>query len=271
MGIKNLSKIIKEYGKTVSLSDYSNKTIVIDTSIYLYKFKYNSTGNEFIKKFLYQINSFMEYNITPIYVFDGIQPEEKKDLLIKRKIIKNNNINSIKISEDDVINLQNTLKYLGIKYYIVNYIDAEAYCAVLNKECKADLVLSNDYDTLIFGCNTLLTFANGNYIEYSLTIILDGLGITMNDLINLSIVCGSDYNCKGIAGVGPMKALKLISKKELEIPEELNYIINIFKCDWDNKCEIINVENIYKNNDKFIRYMEELKIKYPKKILYLKE
>ena len=68
-----------------SLKQFSNKTIVIDTSIYLYKF---AEKNAVAENIYLMISVFRQYNIIPVFVFDGKPPAEKKALLIKRKIEK---------------------------------------------------------------------------------------------------------------------------------------------------------------------------------------
>ena len=57
--------------------------VVIDISIFLYKFKYNNKN--IYEHFLNQINRLCIHNITPIYIFDGIPPKEKMEVLINRK------------------------------------------------------------------------------------------------------------------------------------------------------------------------------------------
>ena len=86
MGIKYLNSFLKENCpesiKCVSMADMSGKKIAIDISIYLYKY----AGDDCLIENIYlMISIFRYYNITPIFVFDGKPPAEKKELLIKRK------------------------------------------------------------------------------------------------------------------------------------------------------------------------------------------
>ena len=86
MGIKHLNKYIQSNCsksiKQISLNDLRNKKIVIDTSIYLYRFL---GENALLENFYLMISIFREYNIIPLFVFDGKPPKEKHDLLQKRK------------------------------------------------------------------------------------------------------------------------------------------------------------------------------------------
>ena len=90
MGIKQLNHFLMEnctpkaIYKT-NLRQFANKTVVIDTSIYLYKFAEKSAVAE---NMYLMISVFRQYNIVPVFVFDGKPPAEKKALLIRRKVEK---------------------------------------------------------------------------------------------------------------------------------------------------------------------------------------
>jgi flap endonuclease-1 len=83
MGIKGLKKYIKTCIFTKEISNYSNKKVAIDTSIFLYKFKYG--GNNFLKSFKKQIDTLKKNNIFPIYVFDCSYNELKQDTITDRR------------------------------------------------------------------------------------------------------------------------------------------------------------------------------------------
>jgi 5'-3' exonuclease len=83
MGIKGLKKYIKTCIFTKEISNYSNKKVAIDTSIFLYKFKYG--GNNFLKSFKKQIDTLKKNNIFPIYVFDCSYNELKQETITDRR------------------------------------------------------------------------------------------------------------------------------------------------------------------------------------------
>ena len=60
------------------MSEMRNRTIVVDTNIYLYKF---SMGNSLIENMYLMLSLFEQNNITPIFIFDGKPPSEKKKLI----------------------------------------------------------------------------------------------------------------------------------------------------------------------------------------------
>ena len=95
MGIRNIKTLINKYSPTsirkISLKDLSNKKIAIDVSIYLYKYKYGKGNDEvkyFLTSFLKQINHLNNFNITPIYIFDGKPPKEKNECIDDRRNTK---------------------------------------------------------------------------------------------------------------------------------------------------------------------------------------
>jgi flap endonuclease-1 len=195
MGIKDLKLLIKKYCPDtityLSYEDLKNSKIAIDTSIYLYKFKYG--GNNFLLNFIKQIHKFREFNITPIYVFDGKPPLEKKEVInsrkeikrkkyerkeeIEKKLIEYKNIvkdtsdkktlyeENTKILEDELKKLNLTIisiekgdiESLKELFSILNIqfieanTEAEIVCAQLSKENKVDLCLSDDTDVLANG------------------------------------------------------------------------------------------------------------------------
>jgi len=90
MGIKSLKKILKKKCNKgiykTNISQFAHKTIFIDTSIFMYRYKY--VGDMF-SKFLFMIHILLKYNITPVFVFDGKPTDNKiNNELEKRKIQK---------------------------------------------------------------------------------------------------------------------------------------------------------------------------------------
>jgi len=86
MGIRYLNRFLKENAsqsiKLCNLSELSGKKIAVDISIYMYKFASDGT---LIENIYLMLSLFKHYNIIPIFIFDGNPPEEKKQLLQKRK------------------------------------------------------------------------------------------------------------------------------------------------------------------------------------------
>ena len=98
-----------------------------------------------------------------------------------------------------------------------------AYLARIKDKIYASV--SQDYDSLLFGAPKLvrnLTFSKKRktfrgWIEVNPEIIelekvLNMLNISLDQLICLGILVGTDYNPKGIPGIGQKKALKIVQQ-----------------------------------------------------------
>jgi len=90
MGIKGLKNLIKKNAPDafteINLNQLYNKTICIDSSILMYKYRYlYDTDNFHILGFLQKTLEFLELGIKPIFVFDGKPPKEKMQVIKKRK------------------------------------------------------------------------------------------------------------------------------------------------------------------------------------------
>ncbi len=87
MGIKNLKVILNQNCKNAinirKLNVYSGMKVAIDLSIFLYKYLYNN--NDHIEGLTRLILRLLKCQITPLFVFDGIPPEEKNNTLQERK------------------------------------------------------------------------------------------------------------------------------------------------------------------------------------------
>ena len=150
MGIKYLNRFLIEKCKRSSIGKKTlnimrDKTIVIDTSIYMYK--YTAQGS-LLENFYLMISTFRKYNITPLFVFDGKPPAEKKELLKERQNLKTQaeakykelveelakadssdqkkelsiemeclKKQFVRIREKDIISVKNLLNAYGVMYY----------------------------------------------------------------------------------------------------------------------------------------------------------
>ena len=244
MGIKNLNSFIKKHSqngiKDITISDLQNRTIAIDTSIFMYKFMYS---HRFIDNFIQQLFHLKSFNIKPIYIFDGKPPEEKKEVLDSRKESKikisnklveleekrsklvdsneieniNKEIQSIRkkqiiVTKSDVSNLKRVFDILNVDYIQAD-CEADLLCCELYKNNKVYACLSNDMDFLPSGAGRLLRNYNlsNNLQLYDLQIILQDLDLTYEQFVDFCILCGCDYTCK-ISRLGPETAFKVIKQ-----------------------------------------------------------
>lgn len=231
MGIKNLNNLIQTFTgegvEKVHLSKFKNKTFAIDTNLYIYKFLYG--GGNHINGLFFMVNKLSKYNITPIFIFDGKPPPEKRNTLNSRKKVKfkiENQILELKaninITEDEqeawlllnkIKNLQKKLVYVDknvieltksfLDYMGVSYLhadgEAEQLCAKLSRLDIVDGVISDDTDSVACGAKiTLREFTNKNdYVTYyNLKEVLYKLNINYPSFLDMCLLLGTDYNGK---------------------------------------------------------------------------
>ncbi len=204
---------------------------------------------------LYRNVNFLSLGIKPVYVFDGKPPSLKAAEIERRRKIKNDA--AIKyakaISEGNMTDAfkyaQQTTKMQDgmieesktiLKYFGIPYIDApsegEATSAHLTKMGLAHASASQDFDSVLCGAVKLVrNFTNSgrrkipnrnSYIDVTPEIIetqkvLDSLQLSREELVDVGILIGTDFNPNGFDRIGPKTALKLIRQhKRLEdIPQ----------------------------------------------------
>jgi hypothetical protein len=228
MGIKNLNRFLRENctNKSISkvhLKQFANKTIVIDISIYLYRFL---SDGALIEKMTYLIFMFKKYKITPMFIFDGKPPPEKKQLLIQRIIekkeaeekyndmqanIENASLDEkqavmmemdklkrqfIRVTEEDIRKTKELLDSHQITYYL-SYSEADELCAYFTKTKRAWGCLSDDMDMFLYGCPYVLrniSLVNHTVLFYNTRKILNELELSEEQFREIMVLSGTDYN-----------------------------------------------------------------------------
>ena len=230
MGIKHLNRFLKEHcGDSInftSLATLSGKKIAVDISIYMYKYATEGTLTENIYLML---STFRQHNITPVFVFDGKPPAEKMELLKKRKEGKaeaRSEYNKLKSQLDanefedehekqEILSSMDLLKRSFIcidskqiqtvkgliRAYGATYYDApgeaDELCAMLVIKNLVWACLSDDMDMFVYGCTRVLRYlslVNHTVVLYDLQGILTELEITQNNLREICVLSGTDYN-----------------------------------------------------------------------------
>lgn len=280
MGIKSLTKLIKDNSnnsiQNINLYQLTNKTVAIDASLFIYKsliaINTKDSNNKNIGHIIGIFNKTVHYlslNIKPIYIFDGKPPDLKQNLLNERKTKLDNNKlllkkstntsdihkyekRCVKMNKGHINDIKQLLSYMGVSYI---HCDGEAE-GIASELCRinyVDYVISEDMDSLPFGCSKLVRSCVDNTIKrkdivsvFNLDSILNNLNITHDQFIELCILCGCDY-CSNIPKIGPVKSLQIIKKynnidnfieqTNPTIPE--NYVYN-YK-------ESVKIFNSYKN------------------------
>ena len=269
MGIRSLTSLIKQKSpesiETTALYSLSGKKVAIDTSIFLYKSLSNYRHNgDYLKNkegkivshlvgIFYKTIQYLSFGITPIYIFDGKPPIEKKDLLIERskkaeenKILSETVTNpeealkheksSIRVKKHHIDDIKQLFDLMGVSY-IHPEGEAEAYASELCRIGYVDYVVTEDMDTLVYGCPKMIRNCLDKTIKrkdvvsvINLETVLKDFNMNMKEFIDMCILCGCDY-CPTIPKVGTIRSFNYIqnyktiealieSKKCNNIPEE---------------------------------------------------
>lgn len=227
MGIRMLNRFLREKASTsiqlLPLSSYTTKRIVVDASIYMYRY---IGDNSLIENFYLLCLLFRKYNIHALFVFDGQPPKEKTNELKERASVKKKAKQELTELEKQLTNniddeekqrlllMKQTLKKqcIHIKAWdildVKQIIDATGYqwvdapgeadhlCAKLVRDGYADACMSEDMDMFVHGCPRVLRYMSltrENFVEYNLTSILETLAITFYEFQELCILAGTDY------------------------------------------------------------------------------
>ncbi|KAI8910994.1 PIN domain-like protein [Gorgonomyces haynaldii] len=256
--------------KERDLKFYFGRKVAVDASTSLYQFlvavrqndghQLSSADGEttsHLVGFFYRTISMLEVGLKPVYVFDGKPPEMKANELKKRgerradaqkemeaakeagdqENFDKFSRRTVKVTREQTAECQRLLKLMGVPY-VEAPGEAEAQCAALAKAGKVFAAGSEDMDTLTFGTPFLLrhlTMRKQPIVEVDREKMMQGLGLTEEQFIDLCIMLGCDY-CDSIPGVGPVRALALIKehksiegiiknvdKKKFPVPEGWPY------------------------------------------------
>lgn len=253
MGIKGLTQLIKKNSPTsiehIGLYTMKGKRVAIDTSIFLYKSLMNvrSKGDylrskdgkvvSHIQGLYHKTNQYLTFGITPIYIFDGKPPKEKGDCISKRQkkaseckeklalatdaTLEKEKValekGSIRIKKEYIDDLKRLFDLMGVSYIHADG-EAEAYASELCRLGFVDGVVTEDMDTLSYGCPQLIRGCIDKSIKrpevcttFNFERILIDFKMTHDEFIDMCIMCGCDY-CPTIPKVGPVRAMKFIQK-----------------------------------------------------------
>ncbi len=226
---------------------------------------YSGKVTSHISGLFYRNLNFLSLGIKPVYVFDGRPPslktaeiekrkQTKKDATIKyEKALSEGKYDEARkyaqqtsVLRDEMVgDSKKLLELFGIPS-IQAPSEGEATAAHLTATGKAYASASQDFDSLLFGARKLVrNFTNSGKrklpnrnttIEVEPEIIdlsktLAELGVTREQLVDIGILIGTDYNPDGFERIGPKTALKIVKDhgKLEDIPqireklEELDY------------------------------------------------
>ncbi len=264
MGVKNFMKIITKYSpqsiKITNITDYKNKVLGIDAHLLLYKMinairqnGYDIKNGDIIVTHLHtlllKLMAFVKYNITPVFVFDGLAPQIKNETLYKRKLVyklaqknydeaktdeqKNKYYMRYHISDKEIDECKQLITLFN--YTIIDSVEeADSQLVELLNSGKIDYIVTDDMDILPFGGKNILknfsVSTNKKIQEINFDKFKKDAKLTQQMVIDMSILIGCDY-CLSAYNIGPIKAYKLICEyksiehivKNVHIDLNVNY------------------------------------------------
>jgi len=220
MGIKHLNHYFSQKCSLhaihpIQFKDLENRVVVIDASIYMYKFLGEDALIENIYLF---VSILLQYHITPIFIFDGKPPPEKRQLLMTRHLKKKQAEEEynkllleveqhpekilalkkqfIRIRDKDIQSVKELLDAYGVAHYEAPN-EADVLCAYLVQTNVAYACISDDMDMFIFGCPRVIrnvSLMKHNAKMYHTDIILQELDLSVRHFREILVLSGTDYN-----------------------------------------------------------------------------
>ncbi|KAI7279576.1 hypothetical protein KC345_g5307 [Hortaea werneckii] len=225
MGIHGLLRELRPAPRTslalLSSDHYTSHSrplrLAIDISIWLFQIQSGKGGsNPALRTFYYRLLRLLTLNIHPLFVFDG----PNKPVFKRNKKVGGP---GVKVASVPEFLAKQLLKQFGFPWHVAPG-EAEAECAVLQREGLVDAVLSEDVDTLMFGCGVTLRSwnaeaaagsaggAKGNGPPTHVSVYREeetrerSGGIDPSGMILVALMSGGDYLPEGIPGCGPKVA-----------------------------------------------------------------
>jgi len=234
-----------------------------------------------------------------VYVFDGKPPDLKYKTHFKRKEsrdvakekyeeaksgedyenMKRYSSQMVRLNDEMIEESKELLVAMGIPV-VQAPGEGEAEAAYLSRvKNNVYASVSQDYDSLLFGAERLvrnLTISRkkktfNGFVEVhpeiiELELVLNHLEINLDQLICIGILVGTDYNPKGIPGIGQKKALDIVKKyvypvKIFEsVEEKMMNLPDEDKFDWKEIFELFRKPSVKNHDFDFVK-IDEDKIK----------
>src|SRR5881296_4619642 len=184
-----------------------------------------------------------DFDIRPVFVFDGPPPELKREEIRKRREAREKSqreyeaaiaagdtakawskaVMTSRLTRPMVEEAKTLLTFLGFPW-VQAPSEGEAQAAFLAQRGDAWAAGSKDYDSLLFGAPRMVRFLAIGSTEFLPSLgrtraappeVLDldenlhALGLTREQLIDVALLIGTDFN-GGVKGIGPKTAVKRI-------------------------------------------------------------
>ena len=184
-----------------------------------------------------------DFDIRPVFVFDGKPPPEKMQTIAGRRSARekakrdwkaavergdystawSKAVRMDSLTQEMQQDAKRVLTLLGISTVQAPQ-EGEAQAAHMARRGDVWAANSRDFDSVLFGAPRLVRYVTISGKEYlpsrgtsrpltpeliDLRTLLDKLHVTLEQLVDLAILVGTDFN-EGVRGIGPKTALKLV-------------------------------------------------------------
>ena len=229
MGIRYLNSFLKKHCRSaihrIHMRELEGKRIVIDASIYMYRFEADGELVTEMRKF---VTALQGYGIHPMFVFDGKPPQEKTNTIIHRReqrdlaatehIELTEKLQSTDLTVVDRRQLVDRCdvarrtaakitreKELAVKRmfdtrnvdYCVAPSEADVMCATMVLRNRFWGCMSDDMDMFVYGCGHIIRDLDMDTHMVSLYVlddILEKMHIGHEDFKRVCIMSGTDYD-----------------------------------------------------------------------------
>ncbi|QSG05637.1 flap endonuclease-1 [Halapricum desulfuricans] len=228
----------------VPFADLQGSVVAVDAHNWLYRYLtttvkwtseevYTTSDGEEVANLVGVVQGlpkFFEHDLTPVFVFDGAVTDLKDDEVQQRREQREAAQKRLETAREEgdeiaVARLESRTQRLTetivettrelLELLDVPIVDApaegEAQAAVMARRGDVDYVGTEDYDALLFGAPLTLRqlTSKGDPELMDLDATLDAHDITWEQLIDVAILCGTDFN-EGVSGYGPKTSVKAI-------------------------------------------------------------
>jgi len=230
--------------ETVPFSAVGDSVVAVDAHNWLYRYltttvrwtdddAYTTAGGTEVANLIgiaQGLPKFFEHDLTPVFVFDGGPSELKTDEIEQRREQREKyedqledareagDVERVAALDSRTQRLTDTIQETSrelLALLDVPVVEApaegEAQCAHMARRGDVDYVGTEDYDALLFGAPETLRqlTSKGDPELMDLEATLADLELSLEQLIDVAILCGTDFN-EGVHGYGPKTALKKV-------------------------------------------------------------
>uniref|UniRef100_A0A0A9Y086 Exonuclease 1 n=3 Tax=Lygus hesperus TaxID=30085 RepID=A0A0A9Y086_LYGHE len=245
MGITGLIPFLKPASRPVNIKEYGGCTVAIDSYCWLHrgaiacaeKLVRGDSTDVYVNYCIKYVEMLLSHQVKPIMVFDGRHLPAKADTEKSRRERRENNKKRaadllrqdrpdearnvmkgcIDITPEMAFSLIKRCRAMGVDCIVAPF-EADAQLAYLNLSGIAHIVITEDSDLLLFGCEKVLfkmdLVGNGLLIEQNklpLAMKVHPDKFSMDKFRHMCILSGCDY-LASLPGIGLGKACKFIKR-----------------------------------------------------------